>query len=725
MNGICVGAAIALTACLPFFAESVPKEFTEQQKRWWAIQKVEKPAPPPVRNQTWVRTPVDLFILSKLEERELKPNPPADKITLLRRAHLVLTGLPPSAADAQRFLSDSSPNAYEKVVDGLLASPHYGERWARHWLDLARYADSEGFKADETRPNIWRYRDYVIRSFNSDKPYDRFVQEQIAGQEMFSGNPDAAIATGFLRHFPDESNAANIPQRRQELLHDITDATASTFMGLTYACARCHDHKYDPILQKDYYRLQAFFSNVRIEDNRNLLSGGEYAEWKRRQEDWEDRTAPVRQEIDALLKPHRESLYQARLSRFPADMQEILTMPPEQRNAFQWQMYHKAKPQVEFTEKDAAAKLKGEQKERYKALKAELAKFDGDRPEPLPVAQTMMDNSAEAPKTFVLSGGAYSAPMNEVQPGFLSILDPSDARYSPSADGSSTGRRTALARWLTSAENPLTSRVIANRTWHYLFGRGLSSTPSDFGMMGERPANRELLNYLAARLVEQGWSLKKLQREILLSNTFQQSSDYRADAAEADPGNKFAWRYDRRRLEGEAIRDSMLAVSGALNTKMYGPGVFPPLPPGMTTRGGWEENADPAEANRRSVYVFVRRNTRYPMFETFDFPDTHESCARRNTTVSSTQALELLNNELVIGWAKQLAARARDDAGMSRASQVERAWKLVYSRDPAAGETAAALAFLDRQTKIAGSADQAFVDFCHMLMNSNEFVYIN
>ena len=722
--GVWVLAAGAVFA-VGVWAESSSKPFTAAQRNWWSLQRVAKPSSPTVKNTAWVRSPIDSFVLAKLEDRGIAPNLRADKVTLIRRAYLTMTGMPPAPEEVQAFLVDESAGAFEKVVDRLLASPHYGERWARHWLDLARYADSEGFKADETRPNVWRYRDYVIRAFNSDKPYDRFVLEQLAGEELFPGDADALAATGFNRNFPDEYNAANIEQRRQELLNDITDTTASTFMGLTFACARCHDHKYDPILQKDYYRLQAFFSNVRIEDGMVLDSPERQLKFREREQVWLEATAKVREEIDAVIKPAYDKFHDERMSRFPEEIQAILKMPANERNPFQWQMYHKAKTQVTFTEAEIAARLKGADKERYHALKMELAKFDHLRPAPLQITQGIVDAGSEAPKTYMLSGGAYTNRAEEVAPGFLSILDEKPADIAAVPNAASTGRRAALAKWIASAENPLTARVMANRIWHYQFGRGIAGTPSDFGMMGERPVNKELLDYLAARLVELGWSVKKLNREILLSSTWQQSSDARADAMEEDAGNKLSWRYNRRRLEGESIRDSMLAVSGALNGKMYGPGVFPPLPPGMVTRGGWKSHEDAEDANRRSVYVFVRRNTRYPMFETFDMPDTHESCARRNVTVSPTQALELLNSEVVMGWARALSKRVRNDAGLTPEGQVERAWKLVYQRPPTEKELASGLAFLQRQSRIVPQPEDAFNDFCHMLLNSNEFVYVN
>jgi hypothetical protein len=706
-------------------ATEAAKGFTQQQKRYWAFQTVQRPSVPVVASKAWARNPIDAFVLSRLEAKSLAPNPPAGKATLIRRAYLDMTGLPPSPDEVTAFLRDDSPRAFEKVVDRLLASKHYGERWARHWLDVARYADSEGFKADETRPNVWRYRDYVIDSFNQDKPYDRFVQEQIAGDEMFPNDPAAKVAVGFNRHFPDESNARNIMQRRQELLNDITDTAGYAFMAMTMGCARCHDHKFDPILQKDYYRLQAFFANTRIEDNLPLAGPTRLKEWEAKNAAWETATKSIRDEMAALLEPARKTLYQEGFEKFPPEIQDAVNTPADQRTPIQWHMFHKSKPQIEVTDKQAAAKLKADARARYRELQTELASFDSIKPEPMPMAQTMIDNGVHSPKTHVLSVGVYDAYREEVQPGFLTILDPTDAKITPPAGLASSGRRTALARWLTASSNPLTARVMVNRVWHHHFGRGIVGTPNDFGVMGERPTNRELLDWLTADFTANGWSLKKLHRSILLSNTYQQSSDHRADAAAADPDNKLHWRFSRRRIEGETIRDAMLQVSGVLNPQMGGPGVFPPLPPGMVTRGGWDNHQPLDQSRRRSIYTFVRRNTRYPMFEVFDMPDTHESCGRRNQTVTPTQALELLNNSQVVDWSKALAGRVANDSGMSRQSQVERAWRLVYARQPSDEEARDAEAFLAKQTALAGNPQEALADLCHMLLSSNEFLYLN
>jgi len=740
-------SGVALTARTP--AATTEKKFTEAQRKFWAFQKIAKPAVPSVKAKNWVRTPIDAFILAKLEEKNLKPNPSADKTTLLRRAYFDLIGLPPTPEQVQAFLADNSPQAFEKVVDELLASPHYGERWGRHWLDLARYADTQGFKADETRPNVWRFRDYVIDAFNQDRPYDRFIKEQIAGDELYPNDPAAKVATGFNRLWPDESNLANPILMRQEILDDITDTVSSVFMGLTYGCAKCHDHKFDPILQKDYYKLQAFFAGTTNHDRTSLLSGEQASRYQEQYAEWDGKTREIRAEMRKLLEAVRLDATKSAIGMFPKEAQEAVFTPPEERTAMQWQMYYRSASRLP---KDAALEksLKGDAKERYAALKKDLAQYDSIKPAEPPVAEVMSDQGREAPATHVLAKGVWDAPLDEVQPGFLTILDPNPAKIVPPEGLTTSGRRTALANWLTDPNNPLTARVMANRIWHYHFGEGIVGSPSDFGLMGERPSNPQLLDYVASAFVENGWSIKKMHRMIMLSSAYQQSSAYQAAAAAVDPQDKLVWRFERRRLEGEVIRDSMLAVSGELNMKMSGPGVFPPLPPGVTTQRSnylkWDTEKDKAEANRRSVYVFVKRNLRYPMFETFDFPDTHEPCPRRNATVTPTQPLALMNDEQVMEWSRVLASRVLNDRGLSPEQQIDRAYHLALSRAPKPEESQSILEFLNQQSPLLaarlaknekaplpesvpeGMAPEraaAFVDFCHTLLNSNEFIYMN
>ena len=720
---------------------------TKEDRQYWAFQRVQRSAPPAVRNKSLVRNPIDAFIQFDLESKGLSLGSPADKVTLIRRATLDLIGLPPAPEEVDAFLADQSARAFEKVVDRLLASPHYGERWARHWLDLARYAESEGFKSDETRPNAWRYRDYVIKAFNTDKPYDRFIREQIAGDELWPDDPDARVATAFNRHYPDESNARNLMQRRQEILNDITDTVGSVFTGLTYGCARCHDHKFDPILQADYYRLQAFFANARAADDIVLAGEGAIREHRARMSAWEEKTRDLLEQMRAIEEPRRKEIVDDLFAKYPPEIQSAIAKPASERTPTEWLMYYKAKPYMNPDSDEVAKSLKGAAKEKWQALKQQLDKFADLHPGDLPIGIGIADAGRQAPKTFTLAVGVYDRPLMEVEPGFLSIIDPRPARITPPKGLESTGRRTALANWLADPKNPLTPRVMVNRIWNYHFGQGIVASPSDLGRMGENPTHPRLLDWLASEFVEHGWSLKHMHRLIMTSAAYRQSPGSRAEAARIDPQNKLLWSFPRERLEAEVIRDSALAVAGILNAKMGGPSVFPDLPPGMNSRGGWKVTEDPGERNRRSVYVFVRRNTRYPMFETFDMPDTHESCPRRHVTTTAPQALTMLNSKLSLEWAQAFAGRILRSARPFPAVQIRAAYRLAYSRTPSVPEEARALKFMERHRDIvtkrfAEGGKLAFptlpvpsgidpvdgavlVDLCHMLLNSNEFVYRN
>jgi hypothetical protein len=736
--------------------------------RPWAFQPIKRPAIPQIRNsQSAIRNPIDSFVLAKLRAKRLSLAPEADRRTLIRRLSFDLIGLPPTPAEVDAFLADRAPDAYEKLVDRLLASPRYGERWARHWLDLARYAESEGFKSDEVRPNAWRYRDYVIHSLNADMPYDRFVKEQIAGDELYPDDPDALIATGFCRHWPDESNAQNLLSRRQEILNDITETTASSILGLTVGCARCHDHKYDPITQKDYYRLQAFFAAVRPRSDLVALPPRQRAEWDAKQKAWENKTATIRTEMAAIEEPVRRRIYQDRFKRFPDDVRQAVNADPKRRTALQWVLYHKALPQLEFSDSTIVGGMKPEQKKQWTELSKSLQAFDSIKPEPLPTALGITDVGPEAPKTYRLAAGVYDKPKEEVEPGVFTILGCAVPPV-PVPAANTTGRRAALADWLVSPSNPFTARVIVNRVWQYHFGRGIVGTSSDLGNAGDRPTHPELLDWLASCFAgkdeggrrkdegkagahstfnpqpstfNMGWSLKKLHRLIVMSATYRQACAANERAARVDPDDRFLWRFPRQRLEGEVIRDAILAVSGTLNEKRGGPSVMPDLPAGVTARGYWKATTDPTERNRRSIYVFVKRNMRFPLFEAFDMPDTHEPCARRQVTTTAPQALMLLNDESVLEAARHFAGRVIETAGSDREAQVTAAYRLAFSRVPTAEEKSLAVEFLARQTAIlAGRSGNsplllpeprpndrtmgaALVDLCHALLNANEFLY--
>jgi len=721
------------------------KPFTKQDREYWALQPVRRPDIPKVENTAWLRNPIDAFILKRLEDKGIQPAAEADRTTLIRRVTFDLTGLPPAPEDVRAFLADTAAGAYERLVDRLLASPAYGERWARHWLDVARYAESDGFRADEYRPNIWRYRDYVVRSLNEDKSYDRFVKEQIAGDELWPDDPQARIATAFSRHYPEEWNARDLEQRRQETLQDITDAVGSAFMGLTFGCAKCHDHKFDPILHRDYYRLQAFFANTANDDSIPLWSKQKRIEEHLKSEEWDRATRGIRDEMAALLQEARQAVTEDEFFKFPDQIKAAVAKSPEQRSPFEQQMAHRARIITEPSLPLSLPRLKGAKKKRYDELQAKLATFNNLYSAQEPIGAGMRDLGPHAPATRILEVGNYARPLEEVEPGFLTILDPAPAKIDPPAGLQSTGRRTALANWLTGPENPLTARVMMNRLWDHHFGVGIVATPGDFGRMGQRPTHPELLDWLSDEFVHNGWSLKRMHRLMVTSSAYRQSSLHREDAKQRDPLNRLLWRFRPQRLEAEAIRDSALYVSGLLNPAIGGPSVTPPLPPGMPPpAGGWELSRDPADNHRRSLYISVRRTASYPMLGAFDMPDSNESCSRRTQTVTAPQALTLLNAEQSLEWSQAFAGRVIERAGDNLSKQIEEAFYLAYSRRPDPWEQDRIMTFVNRQrgllserqakgetlalptTVTAGMQAPeaaALVDLCLTLINSNEFVY--
>ena len=665
---------------------------------------------------------IDRYLLAKLAEQKLAYAPEADRRTLIRRVYFDLIGLPPTPEQVEAFVADKSPDAYGKVVDRLLASEQFGERQALFWLDLVRFAETDGFNSDAPRPLAWRYRDYVIKSFNADKPFDRFVKEQLAGDELFPGDPDALVATGFLRHFPDEYNAVNLEQRRYEIITDITDTTAAAFLGLTAGCARCHDHKYDPVTQHDYFRMQAFFAGFWPTEP-PLLSPAARAEYEKKLAAWEAKTVEVRAAIEKMEEPHRIKVQAKERSRFPEEYSRLMDVPFEKRSPLEKQIGAMVEKQVYGRNADVSKSFKGAEKDQYDALKAKLAELTKEKPADPPRAQAMTDLPTPPP-TKLLKRGDWRKPGEELTPGFIAVITAKDADAKP-------GRRAALANWVASKDNPLTARVIVNRLWQQHFGYGIVRTASDFGAAGDRPTHPELLNWLASELVgphhrsdaalPPAWSLKHIHRLVVTSAAYRQGAKGDEAGAKADPDNKLLWQYPRRRLDGEALRDAMLAVSGQLNPKAGGPGVFPDLPPELQkTFPTWKPSADPAERNRRSVYVFVKRNLRYPLFALFDAPDRNETCARRFATTTAPQALTLLNDSVVIGFAKAFAARVTKEVGTDREKVTDRAFALAIGRPPTTEERAAMLGYLKRHK---GTDAEAVVDLCHALLNLNEFLY--
>lgn len=709
---------LALTAA---FLLSVPSFGDEKETTAWAYASPRCPTLPAVRQREWVANPIDAFILAKLEAKGLAPSRGADKLTLLRRVTFNLIGLPPTLAEQEAFLADTSPNAYEKVVDRLLASPHYGEHCAQPWLDLVRYAETDGFKADDYRPSAHLYRDYVIRALNADLPYDRFIRQQLAGDELEPDNPDALIATGFNRLWPDEYNAANLEQRRQEILDDVVEVTGAAFLGLTVGCARCHDHKFDPISQRDYYQLQAHFAPMRARDDMLAVGPREQQRYRERMAAWESATREVRAEMSEISSSVRDKGRAQALEKFRPEIQEAVRTPEDKRTPYQQVIALMAESQLRLGAETAMSKMPADKKKHYEELSKQLAAAGPKPTSPSPPIMAVSDIRRGIPPTHLLAGGDWRKPRKEVQPGFLEVLRPAVADVPPTPRGESTGRRAARAVWLTQPNHPLTARVMVNRLWQQHFGVGIVATPSDFGSQGDPPTHPELLDWLAVEFMEHGWSLKHMHRLMVTSATYRQTSllDPANPALKVDRENKLLWHSRRQRLEGETLRDAMLAVSGELNSRPFGPSARPKLPEKISNYA-WKPDARPGDQNRRSIYVFAKRNMRYPLFDAFDLPDMHNSCARRSKTTTAPQALLLMNGDFTLERAHHLCDRlpAEGDDGVFVAT----AYRLAWGRTASEEEIAAGIRFLQRQKKLTASAR---IDFCHALLNANEFLYVD
>jgi mono/diheme cytochrome c family protein len=672
----------------------------------WSFQPVKRPNLPAVKNRAWPRNPVDHFILAAQETKGLQPSAPAGRETLIRRVTLDLIGLPPTPSEIDAFVGDASPNAYEKLLDRLLASPHYGERWGRHWLDLARFAESDGFEHDAVRPHAWRYRDYVVRAFNADKPYDRFIREQVAGDELFPGDPDALTATAFNLLGPDMVDSADQVQRRRNTLNDMTDTTSLTFLGLTMGCARCHDHKFEPIAQKDYYSLQAFFASAKFRNDLPVPSVNERETFEAAMKVYNEQTHTQQQQIADLESPYRATLYERKLAKLSAEAQTAHRTPKEQRTTEQENQIQETAEQLEITSKELIAAMNKDDRERHKNLLDQLKPFP--KPKPLPASLALQNGPAV--KTHVLFRGDYNQPGEETPATFPEVL----RGIGPGLSTAGSTRAT-LANWIASPQHPLTARVIVNRIWQHHFGQGLVPTPSDFGTHGQKPTHPALLDWLASEFVARGWSVKQMHKLMLLSATYQQST---GGTSPRDPENRFYTRMNRVRLEGEVIRDSLLFISGQLNPKMGGPGVFPPIPKELFAGAkGWTPGENTREHARRSVYIFVRRNLRFPFLEVFDAPDNNLSCANRESSTTAPQSLTLLNADEVVTAAQLTAERIASDhtpANTSRDSQIIRAYRLIIGRAPTERELTLARDFL---------AHSPLNEFCRALFNLNAFVY--
>jgi hypothetical protein len=755
---------------------ALPESFEPEEREHWAYQPPVRPEVPEVVDSSWPRNPIDQFLLAEMEALDFSPAPEADRVSLLRRVTFDLTGLPPTPEEAAAYLADDRPDAYEQLVDRLLASPRHGERWAQHWLDLAHYADSNGYELDADRPDAWRYRDWVVSSLNADLPYDRFLSLQIAGDEIAPGDPSALIATGFGRCGPREVVSGNIdPEvRRQSELTEVTGTVGSVFLGLTMACARCHDHKFDAIPTTDYYRLSAYFAGAQFLD-REIATEDEKKAVEAAHKVINQKLAPIKQAMAELEAPYRARLKAGKEARLTPEENRVLALPKDKRTPQEQKIAAGASVALTIAWEEVAHAVAENPADHAKreALKLQIHQIQQTAPQPPAHAMALVEEGPTPPPTFVLSRGDVKSPADLVEPRPLGVVlanQPFDQSIRP--DDKTSGRRRALAAWMTRPDHPLTTRVLVNRLWQHHFGRGLVASPSDFGVRGEPPSHPELLDWLATELVARGWSLKAIHRLMVTSTAYRQASDplrsvvsddpadlaslretFRRQA-EDDPHNDLVWRMNRRRMEAESLRDSLLAATGELNPRMGGAGVKAPIEKEIEdlifTEAEvvdlWPEDPNPAEYDRRSLYLYKKRNVRYPMFDAFDSPDTQSACAVRDRSTHALQSLVLLNGAFSIDRAKALAGRVLADAADDIEARVSLLYSLTLTPPPPPAEHAQAASFLAEQADslAARCSDDspplaqpipepaglppaeaaAWVDLAMAMLNRNEFLYI-
>jgi len=726
--------------------------FGGQRLDLWSFKPIRHEAPPVVRNKRWARNPIDQFILQRLEAAGVSPALEADKRSLVRRLHFDLTGLPPTPEGVHRFLADRRPDAYERLVDALLASPRYGEHQARAWLDVIRYSDSNGYDWDEFRPRAWRFRDYVVRAFNEDKPFDVFIREQLAGDELLDGPPrtraeqDALIATGYLRLGPQDNSAGAFNEQdraRAELLTDLTETTSSALLGLTMSCCRCHDHKFDPLSQADHFRLRAFFEPVKYVDETPLDLDSEQKAIRKNNEALEKELQPVQQQRDALLDGVKQRLRAERVAKLSTNEQALLALPKAQRTNEVAKKIEALEKKVEPSSKEAKAAFNNDEKPRFEKLEKDIAALNTKK-RAFTLGLLMSDGTNKAAVTRIHFQGDHKQLKDVVEPGFPSALDPNPAALRTAVNKKTTGRRLTLADWITSPQNPLTARVLVNRAWQNCFGHGLVATANDFGLAGERPTNAELLDWLAREFTRRGWSWKELQRLMVTSAAYR--LDSKSVISEAVIGKTMSVTHQPgsrplitdslitdpsprhpRRLSAEQLRDALLSVSGLLTAKTNGPPVWPDLPleilqanpafldDNETKTKGWYPSPT-AEQHARSVFLVQKRTVRVPFMETFDLPENSVSCARRRESTVAPQALSLLNSPLAVEAARAFAARVTKEAGEDQHAQISRAFALALQREPLKSERELCQRLL-QQRKLP--------ELCRALLNLNEFVYLD
>jgi hypothetical protein len=851
-------------------ADAPPLEarVSEEDKSFWAFQPVQRPEIPRVSNADWQSNPIDALVFARLDEAGLTPSTEADRFALIRRAYFDLTGLPPTPQEVKAFVENRNPNAFEAVIDHLLASPHYGEKWARHWLDLVRYADSNGFERDSDKPYMWRYRDYVIDSFNQDKPYDQFVKEQLAGDEYADPTAEQLIATGYYRVGQWDDEPADPLQSHYDDLGDVIDTTAKTFLGMTMGCARCHTHKIDPIPHEEYYRFLSFFHNItpikRVKGNgilRNIMNEGELKEFEiRKVEHAVEEAAKVAEFYDnfetfkAAAREKKPEILEGKSIEF-SDLENVsyrfyrntwtslpdfddvrpettgqlghnfITLSPASRDeaiglVFEGKIRVPEKGEYTFilnsgdaarlsigkkvvaeTSHERPTKQRGkitlkkgmqpftlefinekgrpllELAWRGKAIGTRQLSIGGKTKDPdLEVvlgllnshgeellgkewlaahnktieelqsirnevvdgkyAATVGENGPEFPDTFLHVRGSPHALGKQVEPGFPSVLSPPKVEMPPRNEGdTTTGLRTIFADWLVDGTNPLTARVMVNRIWQHHFGRGIVRSTSNFGNAGNRPTHPELLDWLAAEFVADDWHIKSLHKKIMLSKTYQQTSTSREKELAADPNNNLFWRFDMRRLSAEEVRDSMLAMSGELSAKMYGPGIYTVLPPEVIatsskkdvifSSGMWGEST-PEDAARRSVYIHIKRSLQPPILTDFDFADTDATCPVRFNTTQPGQALHLLNSDFAHAQADLLNERLKKETNGQTNERIRLAFELTTGREATSNEIEQSKKFLsEMQNDLGLDEEKAWDRFALLVFNLNAFIFLD
>jgi hypothetical protein len=736
-------AWIAMGAPDPRDGESKPFpkfDVARARKEHWAFQTLQAVAPPTTAHPEWNGSPIDAFIRSSLDDRGLAPAAEAEPLTWLRRVHLDLVGLPPTPAEQRQFAADPSSEARERVVDDLLHRPQYGERWGRHWLDVARYAETNGYEHDGLRPHSWRYRDWVIAAVNEDLPYDRFVLQQLAGDEIEGSDAASQIATSFLCLGPFDHASNDGRKAEFDLYDDMVGTTASAFLGLTLQCARCHDHKFEPISQADYYRLMAAFEPYKIERGESMAGPvrevGTPAELEARRaanERLDDEAGPILGEYDLLRIAVLERL-PAKLDGPPkerpkkglqdkkavANVLGALQLAPIEREKKFRGLLQREEVRLEDSLRELAT---ADELARLAGFKERIAAIDARRPDR--ILASIFSEQPKPPVSRIHLRGEHTMPGDEVTfaPPEVLLTGPAPE---PQPTASTSGRRLALARWITGPAASLAARVMANRVWQYHFGVGLMQDANDFGIAGGTPTHPALLEWLAHDLVDGGWRLKRLHRQIVLSRTYRLSATP-ADPRKAPEAESYA-AWPVHRLDAEPIRDSILAASGALNLKGGGPSIHPPFDQkivGNSARNDWKLS-DPEEAARRSVYVFAKRAIPYPDLSILGLPESSVSCGKRAVATTSVQALLMINGKFVAEQATRMAARVRREAGGDVARQVELAFALTLCRPPRTDEMEMARGFATSPTA-AGSDPHAdpLTALCVLLFNTNEFIYAN